>query len=102
MSNGMDSHRETSAGPDPSPDPVDGLEPGRNCWKIVRADRASVLIDAAPYYGALRRALLSAQRRVFIVGWDIDSRTRHTPCTPMCMGATRPAPWVGRVVVAVC
>lgn len=76
MSNGMDSHRETSAGPDPSPDPVDGLEPGRNCWKIVRADRASVLIDAAPYYGALRRALLSAQRRVFIVGWDIDSRTR--------------------------
>lgn len=45
-----------------------------SCWRIERADRAAVLIDSAAYFGRLREALLKAQRRVFIVGWDIDSR----------------------------
>ncbi|MCC6888672.1 MAG: phospholipase, partial [Hyphomicrobiales bacterium] len=35
-----------------------------------------MLIDAGHYFGALRRALLNARSTVFIVGWDIDSRTR--------------------------
>jgi phosphatidylserine/phosphatidylglycerophosphate/cardiolipin synthase-like enzyme/uncharacterized membrane protein YdjX (TVP38/TMEM64 family) len=39
------------------------------------ADRAALLIDGAAYYGALRDALLRAERSVFILGWDIDSRT---------------------------
>jgi len=34
-----------------------------------------VLIDAACYFGALRKALLKARSTVFVVGWDIDSRT---------------------------
>lgn len=46
----------------------------QNCWRVERAGRAAVLIDAAAYFGRLREALLKAQRRVFIVGWDIDSR----------------------------
>ena len=35
-----------------------------------------MLIDAACYFGALRKALLKARSTVFVVGWDIDSRTR--------------------------
>ena len=35
-----------------------------------------MLIDAASYFGALRQALLNARSSVFIVGWDLDSRTR--------------------------
>lgn len=50
------------------------LEEGRTCWRIGHADRAAVLIDGAAYFGALRKALLKAQRSIFIVGWDIDSR----------------------------
>ncbi|KAA2215203.1 VTT domain-containing protein [Teichococcus oryzae] len=51
------------------------LHPGRNVWRLEEAHRASVLVDAANYYGALREALKKAQRSIVIVGWDIDSRT---------------------------
>ena len=52
------------------------LTPTRNIWRLERAERAAVLIDAANYFGALREALLKAHSTVFIVGWDLDSRTR--------------------------
>lgn len=52
------------------------LRPGENCWRIERASRAAVLIDAAAYFGALRDVLRQARHSVFIVGWDLDSRTR--------------------------
>jgi hypothetical protein len=52
------------------------LQRGRNAWRIERADRMAVLIDAAAYFRAVREALLKAQRRVFIVGWDLHSQTR--------------------------
>jgi phosphatidylserine/phosphatidylglycerophosphate/cardiolipin synthase-like enzyme/uncharacterized membrane protein YdjX (TVP38/TMEM64 family) len=45
-------------------------------WRIERAARASVLIDAGAFFGAVREALLQAERNVFIIGWDLDSRTR--------------------------
>lgn len=50
------------------------LEEGSTCWRLGCAKRAAVLIDGAAYFAALREALLKAQRSVFIVGWDIDSR----------------------------
>jgi phospholipase D1/2 len=55
---------------------MDVFQPGRNVWRIERAERASVLIDAGAFFGAVREALLQAQRNVFIIGWDLDSRTR--------------------------
>lgn len=56
------------------------LKEGDSCWRIAHADRASVLIDGAAYYGALRASLLKARRSVFILGWDVDSRTRLVGC----------------------
>jgi phospholipase D1/2 len=52
------------------------LLPGRNVWRIEQAARAAVLVDGAAFFGAVRHAFLNAQRSIFIVGWDIDSRTR--------------------------
>lgn len=52
------------------------LVPGRNVWRLERADAFAVLVDAAAYFAALRRALLAARRRILIVAWDLDSRTR--------------------------
>lgn len=52
------------------------LAPGRNCWRVAKADRVAFLIDAADYYRAFRDAVERAERSVFIVGWDIDSRVR--------------------------
>ena len=50
------------------------FEPGRNVWKVARANRAAVLIDAAPYFGALREALKKAHHSILILGWDINSK----------------------------
>ncbi|WP_340120003.1 VTT domain-containing protein [Pelagibius sp. 7325] len=52
------------------------LEENETCWRRAACPRARVLIDGADYFLALRRALLNAKETVFIVGWDIDSRTR--------------------------
>src|SRR4051794_14703646 len=52
------------------------FHPGQNVWRVEQTARASVLIDACSYFGAVRAALLQARRTVFIIGWDLDSRTR--------------------------
>jgi phospholipase D1/2 len=49
---------------------------GATIWRRARCRRAAVLNDAANYYGTLRRALIEAQNSVFIIGWDVHSRTR--------------------------
>ncbi len=48
---------------------------GRTVWRHVDCRRATVLNDAANYFLALRRCLIAAERCVFIVGWDVHSRT---------------------------
>lgn len=60
------------------------LVEGDTCWRRVRADRAAALIDGANYFGALRASLLQAERSVFILGWELNSRVR-------LRGAERPA-----------
>jgi phospholipase D1/2 len=51
------------------------LQPGRTVWRIEHAGRAAVLVDGAAFFAAVRSAFLKARRSIFIVGWDIDSRT---------------------------
>ena len=55
------------------------LVPGRNCWRVERAQRLAFLIDAAAYFAAARSAIAQAKRSVFIVGWDFDSRIKLVP-----------------------
>jgi phospholipase D1/2 len=50
--------------------------PGRNVWRVAHAKRATVLIDAAAYFEAVRAAMLEAEHCIYIVGWDVDSRTQ--------------------------
>ncbi|WP_181708155.1 phospholipase D-like domain-containing protein [Chthonobacter rhizosphaerae] len=55
------------------------LEVGRNCWRIARADRLSVIIDAANYFAAVRQAILEARHSVYLIGWDFDTRVSLDP-----------------------
>jgi phosphatidylserine/phosphatidylglycerophosphate/cardiolipin synthase-like enzyme/uncharacterized membrane protein YdjX (TVP38/TMEM64 family) len=55
------------------------LQAGRNCWRLEHADRFKLLIDGAAYFRALRETLLKARHSVFILGWDMDSRTDLAP-----------------------
>jgi len=54
----------------------EALAPGRNCWRIERATRATVIIDAADYFEAARAAMLAAEQRIMLIGWDFDARIR--------------------------
>ncbi|MEO8464704.1 MAG: VTT domain-containing protein [Gammaproteobacteria bacterium] len=49
---------------------------GDTCWKRAHAFRAAALVDAADYFGALRSALLKAEHSIYILGWEINSRTK--------------------------
>ena len=51
-----------------------GSDRAANVWKVSKATKASVLIDADAYYRAVHEALLQAKSRVLILGWDLDSR----------------------------
>lgn len=45
-----------------------------NCLRRTKADRVAFLIDGDAYFSTLYRALVNAERTIFIAGWDIDSR----------------------------
>ena len=55
------------------------VDEGRNCWRIARADKASVIVDAADYYRIIGAAMCAAEKRIFIVGWDFDTRIALAP-----------------------
>jgi phospholipase D1/2 len=52
------------------------LQPGRNCWKVVRAERVAFLVDAADYFEAFGLAAEQMKRSLVITAWDIDGRVR--------------------------
>jgi len=58
------------------------LDAGRHCWRKARVRRLQWLIDAQEYFCAFREALLGATQSVFILGWDMDSRTVLVPDAP--------------------
>jgi phosphatidylserine/phosphatidylglycerophosphate/cardiolipin synthase-like enzyme len=55
------------------------LRPGRNCRQVATARRAALLVDGRDYFAALDKALRSATRSIFIVGWDFDARIQLRP-----------------------
>ncbi len=48
----------------------------RPFWRTAQATRASVVIDADDYFAAARSAMLKAERRILLIGWDFDARIR--------------------------
>jgi phosphatidylserine/phosphatidylglycerophosphate/cardiolipin synthase-like enzyme len=58
------------------------LQPGRNCWRTVPAEKATVLIDGEEYFSQLETTLRKAQRSIMIIGWDFDGGIRLRPDLP--------------------
>ncbi|WP_447762595.1 phospholipase D-like domain-containing protein [Sphingopyxis panaciterrae] len=52
---------------------------GRNCWRIERADKARMIVDAADYYALLERLMAGAKKRILLIGWDFDPRIALKP-----------------------
>lgn len=45
-------------------------------WRYARASRAHVVVDAAAYFTLMQQAMLSARQRIYLIGWDFDTRVR--------------------------
>ncbi|MGI8611700.1 MAG: phospholipase D-like domain-containing protein [Sphingomicrobium sp.] len=50
------------------------LDPGRNCWRIERAGRAALVVDACDYFHHARNAMMAAEKQILLIGWDFDTR----------------------------
>jgi phospholipase D1/2 len=55
------------------------LEPGETCWRIERAERFGIIIDAADYFAEAKKAMLNARHTILLIGWDFDLRIRLDP-----------------------
>src|SRR5690554_5878676 len=46
------------------------LGPGKNCWRIERAERLAWLVDGAAYYPAFHNVVSRAEASILLLGWD--------------------------------
>ena len=47
-------------------------------WRFAHAEKASVIVDAADYFAHMQAAMLAARQRIFLIGWDFDTRIHLT------------------------
>ena len=47
-------------------------------WRYARARRVRVIIDGADYFDLVQQAMLKAQQRILLIGWDFDTRIHLT------------------------
>lgn len=52
------------------------FQPGRNCWRVEKAQRAAFLVDGDAYFHSFVAAARQAKRSILMSGWDFHSRTR--------------------------
>ncbi|TPG34973.1 phospholipase D-like domain-containing protein [Mycolicibacterium hodleri] len=50
------------------------IVPGETCWRSAPADRYAAIVDGADYLRHVKAAMLNAQHRIVIIGWDLDYR----------------------------
>jgi hypothetical protein len=55
-------------------DAEEGDQSRRSVWRYGMATRAHVVIDAADYFELMRDVMCEARQRVFLIGWDFDTR----------------------------
>lgn len=54
----------------------------KTCSRRALAHRVALLVDGANYFEAVASAMQRAKRSIYIVGWDIHSRTELRPQSP--------------------
>lgn len=50
------------------------LIPGDTCRRTARADRFAYIVDGADYFRHCKAAMLRAQHRIILIGWDFNMR----------------------------
>ena len=70
------------------------LAPGRNCWRVERADHLALIVDAEDYFRVAKDAMLRARHTVYLIGWDFDTRIRFEPGGKTLDGPNRLGPFL--------
>lgn len=52
------------------------FQAGHNSWKVESAGRVAFLVDADAYFSAFVQTARRAKKSIFILGWDLHTRTR--------------------------
>ena len=52
---------------------MSGPKEGEDCWRIARAAKASIIVDAECYFRHARAAMMKAKHRIMLIGWDFDA-----------------------------
>lgn len=55
------------------------LQPGRNCWRVERARRVALIVDARDYFAAAKAAIRQARQSVMMIGWHFDLHIKLEP-----------------------
>ncbi|HUE71115.1 MAG TPA: phospholipase D-like domain-containing protein [Pirellulaceae bacterium] len=63
----------------PDPSNENPFEPGENCWRVERCNRAALIVDAADYFRIARQVMLQAKEQILMIGWDFDTRISLDP-----------------------
>jgi phosphatidylserine/phosphatidylglycerophosphate/cardiolipin synthase-like enzyme len=50
----------------------------KSVWRYGRATKAHGIVDGAEYFRWMREAMLNAQHRIMLIGWDFDTRINLT------------------------
>ncbi|WP_416357423.1 phospholipase D-like domain-containing protein [Aureimonas phyllosphaerae] len=68
------------------------LREGETCWRIARAERFSMIVDAADFFFHAKQAMLAARHSILLVGWDFDARIEIEPERQTLDGPNRIGP----------
>lgn len=52
------------------------VEPG--VWRYAMASRVRLVVDAETYFDLMQQAMLKAEQRILLIGWDVDTRVHLT------------------------
>jgi phospholipase D1/2 len=74
------------------------LEPGVTCWKTAHTPRFGMVVDCEDYFAAFREACLNARHRIFLVGWDFDTRVRMLKSNPHDGWPIKTGPFISKLV----
>ncbi|WP_223870706.1 phospholipase D-like domain-containing protein [Salipiger aestuarii] len=79
-SNRTDTRSGSSAAETPKSNSSGTLfQPEDTCWRVARADRVSLIVDAADYFRVLRKVFIAAQKELLLIGWDFDFELEMLP-----------------------
>ena len=51
----------------------------KTTWRVARAERFGLIVDAADYFRVLREIFLGARQQLMLIGWDFDFELEMLP-----------------------